>query len=192
MHATLKSYNVHMICPNDNSEMHQVSIVSHYGQSIILDQCEKCGGIWFDESELFRARQGEATKVESLKLEALQTPSRIESPQLVCPRDRNKLFRFTDKHFPDNIILTRCPSCHGIWLNRGEFTKYQQVREESLHSKEKSDADKKLVERIDQLTTLDQNGHPSVVLGKLGNFLSTDMDINASLTVDSPKKIHFG
>jgi Zn-finger nucleic acid-binding protein len=181
-------YNDSMICPNDGAEMHQVSIVSHYGQAIFLDQCEKCGGVWFDESELFRARQGEADKVESLDQEALRTPSPINYSQLICPRDRSKLFRFTDKHFPGSIILTRCPSCHGIWLNRGEFTKYQQSREETLRSTEKSDTDKKLAEHIAQLTVFDQTGHPSVVLGKLGNFLSTDMDTISPLNTDSPPK----
>ena len=177
-----------MICPNDGAEMHQVSIVSHYGQSIILDQCEKCGGIWFDESELFRARQGEAGKVEPLDQEALRTPSRIDNPQLICPRERSQLFRFTDKHFPDSIILTRCPSCHGIWLNRGEFTKYQQARQESLRTNTKSDPDTKLAERIAQITASDKIGHPSVVLGKLGNFLSTDMDATDPLSADSTPK----
>ncbi len=177
-----------MICPNDGAEMHQVSIVSHYGQPIILDQCEKCGGIWFDESELFRARQGEAAKVEPLDQEALRTPSQIDKLQLVCPRDRSQLFRFTDKHFPDSIILTRCPSCHGIWLNRGGFTQYQQARQESLRMNSASDPDTKLAERIAQLTASNQTGHSSVVLGKLGNFLSTDMDITGPLSADSPPK----
>ena len=118
-----------MICPNDAVEMHPAKVLSHYGQPIILDQCEKCGGIWFDESELFRAKRGEAEKIELLDAEALRTSSQIETSPLLCPRDRAKLYRFTDKHFPDTIILVRCPTCHGVWLNRGEFTRYQKLRQ---------------------------------------------------------------
>jgi Zn-finger nucleic acid-binding protein len=177
-----------MICPNDDFEMHQVSIVSHYGQTVILDQCQKCGGIWFDESELFRARQGEAAKIDPLDQDALNAPALISNPRLICPRDRNQLFRFTDRHFPESIILTRCPSCHGIWLNRGEFIKFQQARQDSLQASSKRESDTKLSEQIAQLTASNQSGQQSVILGKLGNFLSTEMDKPGSLNVDSSSK----
>ena len=177
-----------MICPNDGTEMHQVSVLSHYSQPIVLDQSEKFGGIWFDESEIFRDRQGEAAKIEPLNEEALRTPAQIENPNLICPVDHSQLFRFTNEHFPESIVLTRCPSCHGIWLNRGEFTKYQQARQESLQARTKSDSDTKLSERITQLTAANPTGHSSVVLGKLGNFLSTDMDTSDTLNADSSPK----
>jgi Zn-finger nucleic acid-binding protein len=136
-----------MFCPNDRTEMHQVTIVSHYGGSIFVDQCEKCGGIWFDESELFRAKQGEAEKIEVLNTESLRTPSTIENSTLFCPRDQTTMHRFTDKYFPQDIVLVRCPSCHGIWINRGTFTKYQQFRQK-LMPKKKSSQDERLEKSI--------------------------------------------
>ena len=66
-------YNVPMNCPNDNTPMHQVQITANYGQPLFLDQCDCCGGIWFDESELYRARQGEADKVDLLDTYILTT-----------------------------------------------------------------------------------------------------------------------
>jgi Zn-finger nucleic acid-binding protein len=136
-----------MLCPNDKTEMHEVKIVSHYGQPIIVDQCERCGGIWFDESELFRAKQGEAEKIEVLNTEILRTPSTIENSNLICPRDQTAMNRFTDKYFPQDIVLVRCPSCHGIWINRGTFTKYQQFRQK-LMPKKKSPQDERLEKSI--------------------------------------------
>jgi len=174
-----------MNCPNDNMEMRQVKIASHYGQPIILEQCEGCGGIWFDESELFRAKQGEAEKIELLDSETLLNPTMIENSTLICPRDQAVLFRFTDRYFPKDIILERCPSCNGIWLNRGEFTKYQRVRQELLRSKEKSSEDKKLEESIGQLIASYQSGRTTDVLEKLGRFLSTPLDEHTSLPLDS-------
>ena len=115
--------------------MRQVEIASHYGGPIFVDQCERCGGIWFDESNLFRAKQGEAEKIEALNAEMLRTPSVIENSTLCCPRDRGVMLRFTDKYFPQDIVLVRCPSCHGIWLNRGTFTKYQQFRQKFMPKK---------------------------------------------------------
>ena len=136
-----------MLCPNDSTEMHQVTIVSHYGGPIIVDQCEKCGGIWFDESELFRAKQGEAEKIEALNIKILEAPSTIVHPNLICPRDQTAMNRFTDKYFPQDIVLVSCPSCHGIWINRGTFTKYQQFRQK-LMPKKKSPQDEVLEKSI--------------------------------------------
>lgn len=177
-----------MICPNDNIEMHQVKIQSHYGQPVILEQCNKCGGIWFDESELYRAKQGEAEKIEFLDSEMLWAPSAIENSIHICPRDRAKLFRFTDRYFPEGIIVERCPVCSGFWLNRGEFTKYQKARQELLRPKEKSPEDIKLEEDIKQLLELHKTGGADDVLGKLGRFLSTPLDENTLLPLESAQR----
>lgn len=169
-----------MFCPNDKTEMHRVKIVSNYGQPIILDQCGKCGGIWFDESELFRAKQGEAEKIELLDTEILQNPTAIDNPTLICPRDQTVLSQFTDKYFPKDIILVRCLSCNGIWLNRGIFTKYQKFRQELMRPKEKSPEDKEREENIRQLVAAYQSGHSNETLERLGKFLSTPVDGDTS------------
>jgi Zn-finger nucleic acid-binding protein len=178
-----------MICPNDSTEMHQVKITSHYGQPIVVDQCEECGGIWFDESELFRAKQGEAEKIESLDSELLRNPSNIENLTLVCPKDQAVLFHFTDKYFPEDIILMRCPSCSGIWLNRGQFTKYQRYRQELKKPKETGTEDKELQERVNQLIESYRAGSTSAVMNNLGNFLSMPLDKYASLPPDSTQRV---
>src|SRR4030042_4606198 len=136
-----------MLCPNDNAEMRRVQIASHYGGPIFVDQCEKCGGIWFDASDLFRAKQGEAEKIEVVNTEILRTPSTIENSSLICPRAQTAMNRFTDKYFPQDIVLVRCPSCHGIWINGGTFTKYQQFRQK-LMPKKKSLEDERLEKSI--------------------------------------------
>jgi Zn-finger nucleic acid-binding protein len=155
--------------------MHQVKIVAHYGEPMLVDQCEECGGIWFDESELFRAKQGEAEKIEVLDTAILRTPSTIKHPSLICPRDDSPMHRFTDKYFPDDIVLVRCPSCHGIWLNRGIFTKYQQFRQELVRAK-KSPHDEKLKENIAQLVASYEGGRSTGTLRRLGEFLSAPID----------------
>jgi Zn-finger nucleic acid-binding protein len=168
-------YNESMLCPNDRTQTHQVKIVGHYGEPIIVDQCEQCGGIWFDESELFRAKQGDAERIESLDTGILRTLSTIEHPDLICPRDEATMQRFTDRYFPQDIVLMRCPSCHGIWLNRGIFTKYQQFRQGLMRVK-KSPQDEKLKESIAQLTASYESGRSTGTLSKLGEFLSTPVD----------------
>ncbi len=165
-----------MNCPADDSQLHQVKIVSHYGEPIILDQCEKCGGIWFDQSELFKAKQGEAEKIEPLNPTSVPNATEIERATLICPRDKAALVQFTDKNFPQTIILMRCPSCGGIWLKRGLFTRYQQFRQELQHP-EVQIIDKNADESIRKLLSTYQSGRDTTqMLEKLGRFLSTPID----------------
>jgi Zn-finger nucleic acid-binding protein len=161
-----------MLCPNDNAEMHQVKIVSHYGGPIFVDQCEKCGGIWFDESELFRAKQGEAEKIEALNTKMLRTPSTIENSTLLCPRSGAAMHRFTDKYFPEDIVLVRCELCHGIWLNRGMFTKYQQFRRELIRPKKSNQDEKMKAQREASYKSRGSTG----TWGRLIEFLSTPIE----------------
>jgi len=160
--------------------MRQVKIVSHYGGPIFVDQCEECGGIWFDESELFRAKQGEAERIEAVNVEILRTPSTIESSKLICPRDHAAMHRFTDKYFPQDIVFVRCPSCRGIWLNRGMFSRYQQFRRELMRPKKGSLQDERLEEDVARLLASYENKDSTETLRRLGEFLSTPVSVGYS------------
>jgi Zn-finger nucleic acid-binding protein len=81
-----------MFCPNDSIQLHQVTIESHYGLPVAVDQCQRCGGIWFDALALYKIKQGEAERIEALELDALWTPSTMSNLKLICPRDQAELF----------------------------------------------------------------------------------------------------
>jgi Zn-finger nucleic acid-binding protein len=170
------TYNVIMKCPNDNADMSQVKIESNYGQPILLEQCRECGGIWFDETELFSARNGEAEKIDVFDSKSLWTPANIVKRIRRCPLDQSELFRFKDRYFLKGIILERCPSCNGIWLNRGDFTKFQQARKELKRPKDRSSKDKRLEEDIKSILASYRAETTSNTLEKLGGFLSAPID----------------
>lgn len=165
-----------MNCPNDNSEMKQVKAESHYGQTVVLDQCPECGGIWFDRLELFKAKQGEADKIELLNAENLRTSTAIKNQELLCPKDRVKLDRFNDPLFPKDIVIARCPVCSGFWLNRGEFIKYQQYRQTLMRPREVTPEDEKLAREMSRILAAHKTGDTMDTLGKVGTFLSTPID----------------
>ena len=165
-----------MKCPNDDTEMSQVKIESHYGQPILLEQCKECGGIWFDETELFSARNGEAKKIEVFDSKTLWTPKNMAARIHRCPLDQSELFRFKDRYFLKGVILERCPSCNGVWLNRGDFTKLQHARQELKRPKDISSKDKKLEEDIKSILASHSTDTTSNTLEKLGTFLSTPID----------------
>lgn len=161
-----------MLCPNDFLEIHQVKIASHYGQLIIIDQCQICGGIWFDAFELYQVKHGEAERIESLDSNVLFMPSAIANLKLLCPKDRAELVQFSDPYFPKGIVVARCPKCSGFWLNRGEFTKYQKARLALGWPKEVTPEDIKLENEIKQLLAAHHAGSSKDGLKNLGTFLS--------------------
>ena len=174
-----------MNCPNDNTPMHQVQITANYGQPLFLDQCDCCGGIWFDESELYRARQGEAEKVDQIDTYILTSSTPIVNPVHCCPRDGTKLIRFTDPNFPAGIFVERCPACNGFWLNRGEFSKFQHARKETLRAKEPSVEDKKLQEQVQLILAEHHADGNNDTISKLGKFLTTPLDTKGILPLNS-------
>jgi len=162
--------------------MHPVACPSHYGQKVTLDQCGRCGGIWFDAFELFKVKLGEAQDIEARNIEAqdievldsdsLRTPSHIDNPTLRCPRDKIALVQYEDPNFPEGLILSRCPKCTGFWLNRGEFSKYQTSRQKLKISKEKTLEDQKLGEDVKRLLASGIHSGSTETLGNLGAYLS--------------------
>ena len=174
-----------MNCPNDNAEMRPVEIVGHYGQPIFLDQCVSCGGIWFDESELFRAKQGEADKVDPVDADSLRSPAEIKS-DLNCPRDGARLFRFVDRQFPETLALMRCPSCRGIWLNRGGFREYQKNRTGLVEARKAAPTETDFQKSVREvIITAPPEGGDSV-MGRLGRFLNTDLEAPMARPVGAP------
>jgi Zn-finger nucleic acid-binding protein len=170
-----------MKCPNDNIELHQVQITANYGQPMFLQQCDCCGGIWFDESELYRAKQGEAEKVDLLDTYILTTSTPVENPVHCCPEDGAKLSRFTDANFPNGIFVERCPTCNGFWLNRGEFTKFQHARQEMVRTKEPTEEDRKLQEQVQLILAEHHANNSSGAISRLGSFLTKPVDTKSML-----------
>lgn len=138
--------------------------------------------------ELFSVRHGEAEKIEVFDSISLWTPINIEKQILRCPLDQSELFRFEDRYFLKGIILERCPSCNGIWLNRGDFTKFQQARQEPKRPKERSSKDKRLEEDIKCILSVRHAGAASSTLEKLGRFLSTPIGRGTLLPLEQSDK----
>lgn len=120
-------------CPECGAQLHEVYTEANYGRVIIVDQCERCGGVWFDRWELYFLTD------ESLKtLAHVDTAAFIASNAIAplkkngyeCPRCARELVSFIDPMLPKDADITRCAGCHGLWLNRGTIGKYTSRRRE--------------------------------------------------------------
>lgn len=165
-----------MLCPSDSTTLKEVTVLSHYGQYIVLDQCQECGGVWFDTSEIHQVKQGEAEKIEKLDETTLQISTSFQREEFLCPKDKNKLICYKDSFFPKNIVMEICPVCHGFWLNKGEFVEYQKQRHELQEKKEDSAISYASEESVLKILENHSSKDTFEALGSLSKLLSTPID----------------
>ena len=122
-------------CPLCDTDMKEVSVRANPGTLIVLDQCGKCGGIWCDKWELFPVDPREAERLDPLDEGLLQTPVTLPKETLYCPRCGDRLRVFKDPSLPPDIHLQRCRRCDGIWLNRGQFSRFKRLQRRTREEK---------------------------------------------------------
>ena len=83
-----------------------------------------CGGIWFDLSELERVDARSAASLHTIWRDPIKPVLRTE-PR-TCPRCPNQVLQ--KEWFSDlkKVEIDRCPTCGGIWLDEGEFSRIHQ------------------------------------------------------------------
>ena len=175
------------MCPHDNGGMHQVSVPARFGQTVVIDQCGSCGGLWFDAFELYKVSPDSGELLESLNADSLRTPTDLGQSVLNCPHDKVALYQFEDARFPSELVLMRCPKCQGFWLNRGEFSRFQTARKNLLQPNEKSLKDKPLDEKVQRILDRHSARNSGDVLGSLGSFLSTPVGERPVLPMDTER-----
>jgi len=144
---------------------------------MMLDQCHRCGGIWFDGLELYRANEHAAKDIELLDAKALRNPTSSAGGTKRCPLDQTPLCKFSDPQFPESIQIESCPVCQGFWLNRGEFTAFQKEREEKRKEREETENVQKqkndqLEKELQKFISINRSPNALNTLGRLGTFLS--------------------
>ena len=85
---------------------------------LMLDYCSKCGGIWFDETEL--------EQIVTQAIRDLALPEKAVKLSRVCPKCKKYLYEF---NYPQTYVkIDMCKECKGIWFDAGELKEMQAVR----------------------------------------------------------------
>ncbi len=113
----------HMNCPRCQNELKTIE-VKEVNTTIELDQCEQCGGTWFDPGEIAPFQK----IIEPVLWEVRDIPSKQEQfKNLYCPRCGSEKAMEKIPHPRDsNVIMDQCFDCGGIWLDHGEMTAIQK------------------------------------------------------------------
>ncbi|NTW14170.1 MAG: zf-TFIIB domain-containing protein [Candidatus Moranbacteria bacterium] len=167
-------------CPVCAIPMREIKAESTYDTPVFIDQCDTCGGLWFDGLEIYRIRIGEAHGIYGVDKDKLRLQTDFQTEHLRCPDDGSVLGRFKDPSFPDTLHIGSCPTCSGFWLNRGEFVEFQKAREEIIgkntatEQRNISGKRKEFDEQIQRMMAL--NSVRSDSMKHFADFLSTPID----------------
>lgn len=106
-----------MNCPKCQSPLHQITY-----EGVEVDFCSGCKGMWFDADEMaFTAELG----ADLPELAAVQRDAHTTA--YACPRCADSRLQEMKFVQAEALLLDRCPQCHGLWLDRGEFLKVQKI-----------------------------------------------------------------
>lgn len=80
-----------------------------------VERCGKCGGCWVTHDELESYSSGEWSNLDAMGAQSDEALSDVTCPSCAVQTAR--------MHFQGHgaLKVDRCPSCHGLWLDRGEL-----------------------------------------------------------------------
>lgn len=103
-------------------------------ESLTIDRCSKCKGVWLDEGELPHILDTKYEKFNpELVKETIQAtfqgvPEQEKMSVEKCPKCQAQM-NAVNYAYSSGIIIDRCPNGHGAWLDHMELEKVQAHRE---------------------------------------------------------------
>jgi Zn-finger nucleic acid-binding protein len=110
-----------MDCPRCKQPLQALDLGQFAGEypDVAIDFCPSCHGAWYERGELDRSDESVWTDVESLPF--VDVAGIRAGP---CPRCGVAMAPVSPARFAD-VVLDRCPSCAGFWLDAGELRALQ-------------------------------------------------------------------
>ncbi len=109
-----------MHCPRCSVKLHEVGMGAT--SKVKLDVCPRCHGLWLDKGELDRMDESIWANVEEHPFHV----SEDDHKQTSCPKCTIDLNPVSPADFGD-VIVDRCPTCEGFWLDHGELDRMRDV-----------------------------------------------------------------
>ena len=107
-----------MLCPRCNG-----SLFTSSKDSVEIEVCTDCGGIWLDADELKTITEQARAEVDSHGTPKVEdTVSSVqESSDMKCPKCNDVSLNAFIYAFDSGVELDRCPQCSGLWLDKSEL-----------------------------------------------------------------------
>ena len=121
--------------------------------SVQIDECPRGHGAWFEDQELRIAKDEADPDLSWMDFEIWKHPDRfaLGTSRLACPDCKTPLVQVQYTDTP--VTIDCCPSCHGIWLDKGEFPRVIEALEHEVTTKTFSDYVKASVSEAREIVT---------------------------------------
>lgn len=119
-----------MNCPNCKVELVQKNI-----QGVLIDECEQCEGLWFEESELRQVKDKIDADLNWMDFEILKHPEKFKptAERTTCPSCHQAMHVLDyDK---TKVEIDYCSACKGVWLEKNELERIIEALEQEILTK---------------------------------------------------------
>lgn len=101
-----------MDCPRCNAVMRPRRV-----RNVIVHFCPDCAGLWLGRDAMAGLRRRHGDKVTALTTAGSRARKADPEGKAVCPDDSSRMVLRTHR----GVTVDLCPSCGGVWLDRGEL-----------------------------------------------------------------------
>jgi hypothetical protein len=128
-----------MKCPVDESELSQET----YEDAVRAHVCPSCGGMWLARGELEQIEETverdyseELSRIPDVVGRAFEAARQKGRGEMACP-GCGAAMEGREYAYCSQIMINKCPSCGGVWLDRGETEALEIFYERSRKEKGK-------------------------------------------------------
>ena len=108
-----------MQCPDCKSDLKTIEC-----KGIMIDECVKCHGKWFDRDELRKVKDNTDKDLRWLDFDPFGKDAEkltVASEGRICPKCLKQMDSL--KYMDSEVVIDKCNQCEGIWLEAGELMK---------------------------------------------------------------------
>ncbi len=138
-----------LTCPNCKSDSLK-QIMFHKTK---VGMCEECHGLWFDRDELSKAVAQDDKFLEWLEIDLWKNKEgfKVVFSEKICPVCNKNLYQVA--YNDSDILVHICNSCHGVWLESGEFKKIIDYLEQKVDTESLGEYFKDSIKQAQELFT---------------------------------------
>lgn len=93
-------------------------------KGIVLNECPRCNGKWFERGELKRAQASEDDGLRWIDFDPFGKDAEqlsAASQGKACPECLENMQSL--KYMKSDVVIDKCANCKGVWLEHGELAK---------------------------------------------------------------------